>query len=97
MNLNIGPFKVPVEFVPNLVDCGECSTAPPGPKIRIAADLAPGWKELTLLHEALHIISDILDLDLKEQQVRGLEVGLGCLFKDNHTFSKNLLKSLGIK
>jgi Zn-dependent peptidase ImmA (M78 family) len=34
-------------------------------------------KRLTLLHEVIHMISDLLNLDLNESQVCGLSVALG--------------------
>lgn len=38
---------------------------------------------VTLFHETLHALSDVLHLDLTEEQVRGLEVGIPSLFRDN--------------
>jgi len=42
--------------------------------------------DATVLHEAIHIISDHLSLDLDEHEVSGLSQGLFALFKDNPEF-----------
>jgi len=37
----------------------------------------------TLFHEMLHALSEFLELELTEQQVRGLELGVPLMFKEN--------------
>lgn len=45
-------------------------------KIHVCKNMPAKIKRSTLLHEAIHIISDNLGLNLKESQVLGLETGL---------------------
>lgn len=45
-------------------------------RINVDGALAPEPAEAALLHDMLHIISNILHLGLTEQQVYGLETGL---------------------
>ena len=40
-------------------------------------------KKNTVIHELLHLMSDILDLGLKEVQINGLACGLKGLIEDN--------------
>ena|SRR3990167_2666558 len=51
--------------------------------IWINKDMHPEEKTTTLIHECLHSISFISNLRLSERQVRGLEVGLFAILKDN--------------
>ena len=44
----------------------------------------------TTLHEITHIISDLLQLELTEQQVDGVAVGMHSLLKDNRRFMERL-------
>tara|TARA_R110000824_G_scaffold15573_3_gene65379 strand:+ start:747 stop:1139 length:393 start_codon:yes stop_codon:yes gene_type:complete len=48
---------------------------------------------MTLLHELIHIISDLNGLGLTERQVLGLETGLFGLFMDNKEFREFMFMS----
>jgi hypothetical protein len=54
--------------------------------IRILAGLEKSVDDATVLHEAIHIISDHLSLDLNETEVSGIAQGLFALFQDNPEF-----------
>ena len=49
----------------------------PSPVITVSTGIPVEAQRLTLLHEVLHAISELYGLDLREQQVRALEQGLG--------------------
>lgn len=49
---------------------------------------------LTLLHEVLHVISDIYGLDLKESTVRVLEQGLGAWIQDNPAIVQDMINGI---
>lgn len=49
----------------------------------IMLDLSNGRKEVTLLHEVIHIVDDNAKLDLTEQQVVRLSQGLLAFMRDN--------------
>lgn len=51
--------------------------------IRICKEMGTDTKEQTILHEAIHIISDHLALSLTENQVCALSAGLYSFFKEN--------------
>ncbi|HXP82597.1 MAG TPA: hypothetical protein VN976_22045 [Verrucomicrobiae bacterium] len=57
-----------------------------GGLIRVLRGLEKSVDDATVLHEAIHIISDHLSLDLDEHEVSGLSQGLFALFKDNPEF-----------
>lgn len=53
----------------------------------------PEWAQYsTLLHEIIHAIEDELDFELKEKQVRLLEIGLVQVLRENPRFVKELMK-----
>ena len=53
----------------------------------------PEWAQAaTLLHEIIHAIEDELDFELKEKQVRLLEIGLVQVLRENPKFVKELIK-----
>ena len=49
---------------------------------------------LTLLHEVIHVISDLQGLELSESQTRALEQGLGGFFRDNPQIARKISLSL---
>ena len=52
-------------------------------EITIESALSPSERDLTLLHECLHIISEIYRLNLDEDNIERLQNGLGeLLFRD---------------
>ena len=54
----------------------------------------PAWDQYSsLLHEVIHAIEDELDIDLKEKQVRALEIGLIQVLRENPRFVKELCKA----
>ena len=44
----------------------------------------------TTLHEIVHIVDGLLQLELTEQQVDGVAIGIHSLLKDNKRFMENL-------
>lgn len=53
-------------------------------------------KKCTFIHECLHGIDDIMEIDLEEEQIRKLGKGLYQFIKDNpHIFAENLADNLG--
>lgn len=53
-------------------------------------------KVSTVIHELTHIISDLISLNMSEEQVDGMSVGLFTLMKDNPGFIKGLLDDLAV-
>lgn len=47
-------------------------------------------KRSTMIHEAVHYISDLTSSDLTEQQIDAVAVGMFSLLKDNPEFIKEL-------
>lgn len=54
--------------------------------VRIRAGQQPHFEADTVLHELIHAIDDVMQLNMKERQVHCLASGLIALFKDNPTF-----------
>lgn len=79
--LKIGPIQVPVYEDSELEDFGsfECD---PEPTIRVSKRTGVS-RDMTILHEVLHAISDQYGLDLNESKVRVLEQTLTQLVADN--------------
>ena len=46
----------------------------------------------TILHEFLHVIDNIMDLELSEHQITTVATGLMGLFQDNPSFAKFIIK-----
>lgn len=85
--LQIGPVKVPIFEDPDLEDYGNFCTMPDS---RIKISTRQGLcRDMTILHEVLHAISDHYGFRLSESQVRGLEQTLTQLVKDNPTIVKD--------
>lgn len=61
-------------------------------RIEMAGDLAPEQMESTIIHEIIEAINGLMQLDLKERQVRALEVGLWGTLRDNGVDISPLLK-----
>ena len=76
--IGILPIPVGPQFVEHLgtADIREAM-------IRLRADMPPDLANSTLLHECVHIISDLLTLELTEQQVDGIAIGIHSIIKDN--------------
>jgi len=51
--------------------------------INICDEMPDDIQEQTILHEVVHIISDHLELEMKENQVGGLATGLYAFIKEN--------------
>lgn len=96
-SLRIGAHLVPV-FHTDEIDgeglCGEYrSGGGDGPRIYMGAAAGkPGSHNYnaTLLHEAIHCLSDLYHIRLNEVQVRCLEQGIISMLMDNPAFSESL-------
>tara|TARA_Y100000401_G_C8199969_1_gene163039 strand:- start:121 stop:480 length:360 start_codon:yes stop_codon:yes gene_type:complete len=77
-------------------ELGDCSGyAVTYPKLAVVVDRTfletdPQLAQMTLLHEILHIVSDLNGIGLSEKQVLGLEAGLFGVAKDNPEVAKFL-------
>ncbi len=92
-SLKIGPHTVPILVGPKEVsegNLGEC-TCFPDPEIRLYS-LGSQWSYTTLLHEAIHLISDFYDLNLPEPIVRALDQQITLLLRNNPQLTKGLLQ-----
>ena len=63
-------------------------------EILLKANLPVETYSLTLLHEVLHVISDLYGLDLKESVVRVLEQGLGAWIQDNPAIVQDMINGI---
>ena len=54
-----------------------------GPEITVSDRISGRILGATVLHESIHAIDDMFQLDLSEQQVRALEVALCSLIRNN--------------
>ena len=52
-------------------------------KIDVTNNMSDDSTNATILHETIHLISDMLNLELNEKQVFGLENGIYSFLKDN--------------
>ncbi len=52
-------------------------------EILIDPEQAPDSLKSTIIHEVTHYISDLLSLDLSEQQVDGISIGMFTFLNDN--------------
>lgn len=86
--LKIGPLVYTVEEIPDLKDT-DGSTFLFGSiryseqAIKVDAGMSAERKRITVLHEAIHAISDMRGLNLSEKQVVALGVAIYELFHDN--------------
>ena len=91
--ITIGPYSVPVEVNPGLTDAGNAETHP-YPKIYLQK-----WTHLidreTLLHECIHLISDLQGLGMTERQVQGLGYGIVALLRSNPVLAAELCSEKG--
>ena len=60
-------------------------------KISLNDNLSTDLTLSTLLHECIHIISNMMDLELSESQVSGVGNGIFTIIKDNHEYIKELV------
>jgi len=68
---------------------GRCSTT--NQKIVVSSGIPEDVKNSTILHEAVHYISDLFNIDLSESQVCILETAFFNFIKSNPAFIKSLL------
>jgi len=87
--LVIGPLVVLVKHDPDLEEDGEWDASDHVIRLRRRKD------PLTILHEALHAISDLYGLQLSEGRVRVLEMTLGDLLERNGWLGKALASQGG--
>lgn len=91
--LKLGAITIPVVHNQDSDDHGEYQgRADREGGVRIETGPAAGEPgvasyAITILHEAIHAISDHYGLDLKEKTVRVLEQQLSAMFQDNPEFS----------
>lgn len=71
-------------------ELGECDLE--AQHIKVKDGMKHEQESSTLLHEAIHAISDTLGLNLNERQVQGLETGLYDLNNSNPRFFSYLRK-----
>ena len=57
-------------------------------EILLRNDISKDLLQSTLLHECLHMISDLLQLDLSEAQIDGVGIGFHSLIKNNDIIIK---------
>ncbi len=83
----IGPFTYGVEYHEGLIaDDGKGLFGQADHvkhAIRISRFATPDHHPVTFLHEVLHVIDEVYDLDLKERQVDVLAAALVSFLKDN--------------
>lgn len=99
-SIKLGPVQIPVVYKADSQDHGEyhgradrdggvhIHTGPP------AGEPGASSYAITILHEAIHAISDHYGLDLKEKTVRVLEQQISALFVDNPEFSTLFWKTV---
>lgn len=64
-------------------------------QILLNADQAEDTLKSTLVHEIVHYVADLLSLELSEQQVDGIAMGMFTVLKDNPDITKeSFYKSL---
>ena len=88
--LTVGPIQVPV-FVDKDIEGFGCFEYVPTPRIRIAP-LDGIEREMTLLHEVLHVFSEHYGLRLSESSVRVLEQVITQFILDNSQIAEDWLK-----
>ena len=84
MILKIGPLTIPVVFE-DLTDqdlWGEFWPLPK-PQIRVNSTLSKPVQALTILHELLECITETYGLRLNEGDIRGLEMVIASVIKEN--------------
>jgi hypothetical protein len=84
--IKAGPYSLKVMHTPTLTDDGDWNAQDHVIQVRLKDDA------LTILHEAIHAISDLNGLGLSENKVRGLEYAIGALLADNPDLTRALLK-----
>lgn len=52
-------------------------------RVRVVTGLERPTEQHTVIHELLHIVSDVMGINLKEDQIQGLAFGLVRLIADN--------------
>lgn len=90
-HLRIGPFTVSVQVANLPDDHGRWDGSSHAITISDKAEGLNAWA--TLLHEALHAISDFYGMDLEEPKVRTLEVALVQLLRDNPELTKHIARA----
>ena len=89
--LRIGPFDIPIEATDDPSLDGIFQVAEDGtPTIRLNSNLCEAMIPPTTLHEALHCMSELYGIGLKERQVRALETCLTAFVRENPGFVDRL-------
>lgn len=88
MILRIGAHDIQVKVNPTLTakELYGVWVSYPHYRIDIAPDLGGRDRALTILHESIHGISEIWDLNLSEKATRALEQAVAGLLMDNEEF-----------
>ena len=60
--------------------------------IHLSSQMADDMSNMTLLHELIHMIADMNSIDLSEQSVDGLAIGMMSFLKGNPEMVKNITK-----
>lgn len=90
--ITIGSYSIPVNKSEGLVDTlGEYHSDPP--LILIDPYQPKHLATATVLHEALHAISDKSNLHLEEEQVQGLEVALVDFIRQNRPLVRAIMEA----
>lgn len=89
-HLTIAGWKVPIRPDADDEQFGAFKNDP-APHIKCHPGLCKKVMAYTLLHEAIHAISEMHGLDLSECQVRTLEMHIGALMRDNPKLAKALI------
>lgn len=94
-SIHIGGSTIEILYDDHLSEFG-CYQSYPHPTITIGQQ-SQSVLAGTILHESLHAISDLYELDLSEHQVRVLEQCLVSLLRQNPVVAGMLIKSTNTK
>lgn len=91
--IRVGCLDILVHFA-DLEDCFGIYESSPKPKITLDRSTEHPCRAMTMVHEFLHAVSDIYDINLTEHEVRLLETGLCQFMRDNPQACLEILQGI---
>lgn len=92
-HIRVGGVDIPI-INAEMDDFGQYVSSP-GYEIRLSDSISGSIRDMTLLHEVIHAVSDHYGLEFSERTVRVLETALVQVIRDNPVLMSSIITSLG--
>ena len=92
-HIRVGGVDIPI-INTEMDDFGQYVSSS-GYEIRLSDSISGSLRDMTLIHEVIHAVSDHYGLEFSEKTVRVLETAVVQIIRDNPVMMSSIIASLG--